>query len=274
MDEPDAVPDLEVTATLDAHEVVRVLACGDLEVLGRMPDASNVTLGVQATLDDVTLAGVYKPRRGERPLWDFPEGTLCQRETAAYVLSALAGWEVVPPTVLRDGPLGPGSVQLYVDHDPTEHYFTLSAAGNAGLRRNDLFEVRGGYPKPHAGAAAFDAEFRVLAAFDVLANNADRKGGHCLLGSDGRIHAIDNGLTFLPEPKLRTVLWDFAGEALPAAVREGLDRIAAALPDNPFGGLLDEEETDALAARVARLTRLNRYPEPRGGYRAYPWPPV
>jgi len=266
--EPPADDDL-----VEAVNVLDVLACGELEVLGRMPDASNATYGVTATLSGAALGAVYKPRRGERPLRDFPAGTLCQRETAAFVLSELAGWSLVPPTVLRDGPLGPGSVQAYVDHDPTEHYFTLSAAGNRGLRESDLFEVRGGYPRMHAGAESFDGVFRLLAAFDVVANNADRKGGHCLLGDDGTIWAIDNGLCFNAEPKLRTVLWDFAGEPLGPAVT-GLERVRGALPLDPFGALLGADEKEALAARLRRLVELGVFPSTRGDYRSYPWPPV
>jgi uncharacterized repeat protein (TIGR03843 family) len=217
-----------------------------------MPYASNSTFLAEVTDEGATALAVYKPRRGEAPLWDFREGTLCNREVAAYRLSEALGWPKVPPTVLRDGPLGPGSVQLFVRADPAEHYFTL--------REGRL-----------------DA-FRAVAAFDVVANNADRKAGHCLLDEDdGSIWVIDHGVCFAEEPKLRTVIWDFAGDRVPAGLLADVERAAEELCDGPanqaLGALLDEEEVAATRRRAEALARSGRFPRPGPG-RPYPWPPV
>jgi hypothetical protein len=229
-----------------------LLEHGELRLLGLMPYASNSTFLAEVALRESTALVVYKPRRGEAPLWDFPEGTLCHREVAAYRLSAALGWPNVPPTVLREGPLGAGSVQLFVPADPAEHYFTL--------REGRL-----------------DA-FRAIAAFDVVANNADRKGGHCLLGEDeGSIWVIDHGVCFAEEPKLRTVIWDFAGERVPAGLLADVARVAEELCVGParrdLGALLDEAEVAATRRRAEALARSGRFPRPGPG-RPYPWPPV
>jgi hypothetical protein len=228
------------------------LVSGELEVLGLLPNASNGTFLARARLgDDETLA-VYKPRRGEAPLWDFPEGTLCRREVAAYVVSRSLGWPVVPPTVLRDGPFGIGSVQRFVRFDPSEHAFTL-------LDR-------------------FPDAFRRIALFDLIVNNADRKAGHCLLGDDGRIHVVDHGVCFGVEPKLRTVLWDFAGDPVPTTIREDVDRLAVDVSAGPLreelSALLDGAEVESLARRVGATARLDRFPAPDADRRAFPWPPI
>jgi hypothetical protein len=236
---------------ISVTDALRILGEGRLELLGLMPDASNYTFLAEARTDDGTALAVYKPRRGEAPLWDFDEGTLCAREVAAYRLSAALGWPAVPPTVLRDGPHGPGSVQLFVDTDPDEHYFTLR-----GSRLQD---------------------FAAVAAFDVVANNADRKSGHCLLGSDGRIWLIDHGVCFHADPKLRTVIWEFAGRPVPKPLTADLVRVGAALRSGPLRQimleLLSEREVDATARRAERLARTGRYPMPTSA-RPYPWPPV
>lgn len=229
-----------------------LLARGELEVLGRMPWSSNATLLAIARADGNEAQVIYKPRRGERPLWDFPAGTLCQREVATYELSEALGWGLVPDTVLRDGPLGIGMVQLFVDHDPDEHYFTLL--------------------EEHADV------FRKFAAFDILANNADRKGGHCLRRlTDDRIVGIDHGLTFHPAWKVRTVIWDFAGEKLTPAVSEDICRVAD--PDNGdvqerLGSLLSPLELEALRLRASELLERGRLPDPDPGYHSLPWPLV
>lgn len=228
------------------------LAEGELELLGRMPWSSNGTFLGCLSCDGVQTVVVYKPRRGERPLWDFPHGTLCERETASYVLSEALGWSIVPETVLRDGPLGVGSVQRFVEHDPDEHYFTLLDT--------------------HADI------FRRFAVFDVLANNADRKAGHCLRAEgDGHIWGIDHGLTFHPADKLRTVIWDFAGEELEDSTLEPVRRIArdadGVLRDQ-LEPLLSSVEIDALVGRAEHLLRTKRLPEPEPGYHSVPWPLV
>lgn len=230
----------------------RLLRHGDVQVLGRMPWSSNATFLVALASDrgDELLA-VYKPQRGERPLWDFPRGTLCRREVAAYEVSEALGWGIVPDTVLRDGPAGPGMLQCFVPHDPEEHYFTL-------LER-------------HAD------EFRRIAVFDVVINNTDRKGGHCLLGPDGRIRGIDHGVSFHAQWKLRTVVWDFAGEPIPPALCRDLTALLDALDGElraRLAGLLDRFELDALAARTRALLEAGTLPEPDPGHHSFPWPLV
>jgi len=225
-----------------------VLAEGEIEIQGRMPWSSNRTFLVTASLDGVDLPAVYKPGRGERPLWDFPDG-LYQREVAAYQLSEALGWTLVPETVLRDqGPLGRGSLQRFVDADFEQHYFTL------------LSEER------------HHPELRAMAAFDLVANNADRKGGHCLLDADGHIWGVDHGLCFHVQPKLRTVIWDFCGESLPAKLIEDLSRLAACPPPG-LESLLSAQERSAITARAAAAATLGVLPDPGEG-RPYPWPLV
>jgi hypothetical protein len=238
-------------AGLSDPAVPRVLATGELEVLGLLPNASNHTFLARAKSADEELLAVYKPRRGEAPLWDFPEGTLCAREVAAYVVSRALGWPNVPATVLRDGPYGVGSVQRFVPHDPEEHYFTL--------------------------ADRFPDEFRRVAAFDMAVNNADRKSGHCLLGEDGRIFLVDHGVCFSDEPKLRTVVWDFVGDSLEEGTRADVRRVADEIRHGPvrdeLANLLAPAELDALAVRADAVAATERFPEP-GQDRPFPWPPI
>jgi hypothetical protein len=228
------------------------LAEGDLEILGLMPNASNYTFLARADSGDEEVLAIYKPRRGEIPLWDFPRGTLCVREVAAYELSLALGWPHVPPTVLRDGPEGEGAVQLFVRFDPEQHYFTLEAERHGDFER--------------------------VAAFDVVANNADRKSGHCLLGEDGNVWVIDHGVCFAVEPKLRTVIWEFAGQPVPAQLLEDLIRARSELSRGPLGrrlgSLLSIAERDALAARIDALVDSGVFPAPDPDARPYPWPPV
>jgi uncharacterized repeat protein (TIGR03843 family) len=196
------------------------------------------------------VRGIYKPHRGERPLWDFPSG-LYRREVAAYELSAWLGWAVVPPTVLRDADYGLGSVQLFIEADFARHYF------------NFLEDE------------TFHEQLKTMAVFDVLANNADRKGGHVLIDSADHLWGIDNGLCFNVEPKLRTVIWDFAGTPVPPALVADIDRLAAATIDElgSLCGLLLPDELDALRSRAIRLLERNELPAPRSDH-AYPWPLV
>jgi uncharacterized repeat protein (TIGR03843 family) len=224
---------------------------GDLRVAGLLEGASNHTFLAEAAGNGHRALVVYKPVRGETPLWDFREGTLARREVAAYRLAVALGWPRVPPTVLREGPFGIGAVQAFVRADPTQHYFTL----------------REGRPE----------DFKPVAAFDVVANNADRKGGHCLLGEDDQVWVIDHGLCFHTSPKLRTVVWEFAGERLPEDLRGDLRRVAAELGEGPLAenllGLLSEDEVEATVVRAERLAEHGRFPQPGPG-RAVPWPPV
>ena len=241
------VSSLELTPA----ELRAALETAELEVVGRMRYSSNATFLVEAKVDGVELAAIYKPRRGERPLWDFAQGTLCQREVAAFELSDALGWDIVPLTVLRDGPLGVGAVQRYVDHDPDEHFFTL---------RDDHVD-----------------RFREFAWFDVLANNTDRKGGHCLHDqANDVIVGIDHGLCFHDEYKLRTVIWEYAGERLPAEAADDVCRVVAELHEGPLherlAPLLDDEELDALDRRAQVLLKRG-LPLP-GDWHSTPWPLV
>jgi hypothetical protein len=231
--------------------VLPLLSNGDLEILGPLPRSSNHTYLSRVAKGTLEALAVYKPREGEAPLWDFPEGSLCNREVAAYMVARALGWPWVPPTVLRDGPDGPGSVQLFVEFDPAQHYFTLKE------RMPD--------------------EFRKVALFDVVVNNADRKSGHCLLADDGRVFVVDHGVCFHQTFKMRTVIWDFAGEHVPGALLDDLHRLARELRTGTLGGalaeLLSAQELTALGRRLGRLVRTRRFPEPGSG-RPYPWPPV
>ena len=191
---------------------------------------------------------MYKPVAGLRPLHDFDVRTLPAREVAAYLVSEALGWGLVPGTVLRSaGPLGAGSLQLFVEHDPRAHYFTLLEG------REDFF--------------------RRVAIFDILVNNADRKSGHCLLGEGGRVWIIDNGLTFHVERKLRTVIWDFADEALPTEEREGVQQLAEGSLFSRLGELLRASEVQALRRRAKLLSRPGNFPAPFSGW-SFPWPLV
>lgn len=237
---------------LSTGEALRLLQEGDIsEVLGLLPWGSNHTYLVYVTNAQHRALAVYKPREGERPLWDFPQGTLCERERAAFVLSESLGWGIVPPTVLRPGPEGFGSLQWFVPHDPEENYFTFGAEYSDQMRR--------------------------IALFDHIVNNADRKAGHCLRDENDHIWAIDHGLCFNVQPKLRSVIWDYAGDPIPTPLLADLRRLCDALsrraPPHPLRELLSPREYDALQQRVSRLVEKGRYPHPDSG-RYYPWPPV
>jgi uncharacterized repeat protein (TIGR03843 family) len=241
-----------LAAALSDPGVPPALATGDLEILGALVRASNHTFVAKATLaDEPSVLAVYKPRRGETPLWDFPDGTLCHREAAAYVVARTLGWPSVPPTVLRGGPEGEGSVQLFVAGDPAQHYFTLGPEHSDDLRK--------------------------VALFDVVVNNADRKGGHCLLGNDGRVHVVDHGLCFAEDPKLRTVIWDFAGEPVSPTLLADLGRLSGELAGGSLRleleRLLSGREVEATRRRLDVLLAEGIFPEP-GPDRPYPWPPL
>ena len=228
-----------------------LLLDGELETLGRMPWSSNATFLVQLSQGDEVTKGIYKPGRGERPLWDFPGG-LYRREIAAYALSAWLGWSVIPRTIKRDGPYGPGSLQQFIDADFEQHYFTM-------LERESMH-----------------GQLRAMGAFDILANNADRKGGHCLIDAHGHVWGIDQGLCFHVEPKLRTVIWDFAGQAIPKVLMGDVRRLADVDDPGqlgPLAELLEADELEMLIGRARRLVKNPRFPEPRSGH-PYPWPLV
>jgi uncharacterized repeat protein (TIGR03843 family) len=227
---------------------LELLRDGEVEVDGRMPWSSNATFLVTVRAGADETKAIYKPGRGERPLWDFPHG-LYRREVAAWHLSETLGFGIVPPTVQRDGPFGEGSLQLFVPSDFEQHYFTLYEG------RPDLHD-----------------QLRVICAFDLLANNTDRKSGHCLLGLDGRVWAIDNGLCFAPTFKLRTVIWEFGGERLPDDVVERIRLLCDGVPPE-VARHLDDDEIEALVARVHGLLARPVFPRDASGHR-YPWPLV
>lgn len=271
------------------EEAAELLATRELIVEGRLPWSSNLTFlvslegtgdadgaapegdapegdaeeGDEPSADDAAaglepgpgpgqgpVQAVYKPHRGEQSLWDFPDG-LYRREVAAHRLSEALGWRIVPPTVVReDAPFGPGSVQLFIDSDYQQHYFTLLEEGG----RED--------------------ELRVFCAFDVVANNADRKSGHVLYASDARLWGIDHGLCFHAHNKLRTVIWDFAGEEVPDEVVVDLERFVAGGLPGALAELLSEAEAEAVMERAAALADTGIFPEPIGDRPPYPWPLV
>lgn len=239
---------------LNVSNILELLARGEMDVQGMLPYSSNYTLLTLMSNESAQGLAVYKPRRGERPLWDFPRGTLCQREVAAYVVDAALNWQLVPPTILRDGPYGIGSVQLFIDSEEDAHLFTM--------------QKEGGY----------EWQTERLAAFDYLVNNADRKSGHCLKGNDGRLWAIDHGICFHSEMKLRTVLWDYAGKPLRPDILADLTAFQAQFKRgaNTFDMLdqmLAKDELRAFRQRLDGLVGTGKNPEPGYG-RNIPWPPV
>jgi len=238
-----------VTA-LDLGAALDLLATGEIDVQGRMIDASNATLYCAISGNGLEAACVYKPVAGERPLWDFPDGTLAAREVAAFAVSAATGWDLVPPTVLRDGPYGPGMVQLWIDTDENVDLGELARSDHPDLAR--------------------------MAVLDAVINNADRKGGHLLPTEQGHVFGIDHGVCFSVDDKLRTLLWQWRGDPLPDAARETLEELRADL-DNALGAalrtLLDRREVRATTRRVDRLLREGTYPLPSGDWPAVPWPP-
>jgi len=233
--------------------VLHSLRTGEIIFQGQFAVGSNHTFLVDVNTVNGPVSAVYKPSGGEQPLWDFPSSTLALREVAAFKTSEALGWDLVPPTILReDGPAGGGSLQLYLDVKPTRNYFTFSEDEKQLLRP--------------------------AAVFDVLINNADRKAGHVIHMPEGHIHLIDHGVCFHEEHKLRTVIWDFAGEAIPSALLKDLQALSSKLEDQgtlslELAGLLSSNEIRALWERNSWLLRESHFPEP-GPRRNYPWPLV
>ena len=243
----------QVTA-LTPERILHLLSEGTIEVEGLIPWSSNATLLVTVGDDELTTLAIYKPQDGERPLWDFPYGSLGIREVAAYLVCETLGWGLIPPTVLRQGPHGLGSVQFFIHAREDAHFFTVQAD------------------------PAYGDDLQRLSAFDVIANNADRKSGHCLVDFEGRLWAIDNALTFHEEPKLRTVIWDYAGQPLPADVLDDLQVLQGILAQDSqlsqaLSHLLSESEISALRLRLQWLIEAGHFPEPGPG-RVLPWPLV
>jgi uncharacterized repeat protein (TIGR03843 family) len=255
--------------------VPAVLRHGRLDITGRMVDASNATLFGTATLDGVELQCVYKPVRGERPLWDFPDGTLAGREVSAFLISEAAGFHVVPHTLLRDGPFGPGMVQAWVDTEE-ETLVDVCAPNEVPAGWLGVLRARGDRGEPAVLVHADVPELQAMAAFDVVANNADRKGGHVLVGTDGHVYGVDHGLTLHSEHKLRTVLWGWVDKPLPEEVVRALERLRREL-DGTLGEDLHEHvtrrEVRAFTRRIDGLLADPCYPSPAGRGPAIPWPP-
>ncbi len=233
----------------DDPATIPLLTNGEIELIGRMPWSSNRTFLVHVRDGEHHTQAVYKPEAGERPLWDFPAG-LWRREVGTYVLAKQLGWPIIPPTVTRtEGPLGVGSLQILVPANYSEHYFTV---------REDQRHRRA---------------LEQMCVLDLISNNTDRKGGHVLLGNDGRIWGVDHGLNFHQEFKLRTVLWDFVGDPIPASLIEDVVRLIEHGLDPALAELLDSFERDAALTRARAVVAEGRFPaDPTG--RRYPWPLV
>jgi uncharacterized repeat protein (TIGR03843 family) len=238
---------------ISLQAMLTLLQEGELEIQGLLPHGSNYTFLVFASDGTQKTLAVYKPTQGEQPLWDFPEETLALREVAAFLVSETLGWCFVPPTVYRDaGPHGPGSLQFYIHAQPESHYFNMAAEQKGDLRR--------------------------VALFDLLINNADRKGGHVFKDTAGKTWVIDHGICFHAQPKLRTVIWDFAGERIPEELLADVQQLRERLDTDrdlktAVNSLLTPLEVSALRRRADKLLTARRYPEPGPG-RNYPWPPL
>ena len=238
------------------HDALELLLHGRIEVEGRLTEASNTTLLCSISTNGVEERCVYKPVRGERPLWDFPDGTLAGREVATFLVSEAAGFRVVPPTVLRDGPFGPGMVQRWIETDDERELVDILAPKDVDENWRTVLRARGMDGDPALLVHADDPALRRMAALDVVVNNADRKGGHVLAGIDGGVYGVDHGVSLHAEDKLRTVLWGWLGEALSEEERDGVGRVLEGLAGElgrGLAGLLSAEEVDALAERCARL---------------------
>jgi uncharacterized repeat protein (TIGR03843 family) len=246
---------------MSISDVLEILRNGVVEIEGLLPWSSNYAFLVRVCEGPTEVGAVYKPRRGERPLWDFPQGTLCQRELMAFLVSEALGWHLVPPTVLRDAQHGPGTIQFFIDHDPEHHYFKIE------------------------GDKTYEPQLKRMALLDLIINNADRKAGHVLLEESqdhdhpGRIWGIDHGICFHSDPKLRTVIWEFAGTPLPPELTADMVLLRERLnnPDDELAlaarPLLAPAEIRALDRRLGDLIERTTFPQPGAG-RHYPWPPV
>ncbi|TQJ47929.1 SCO1664 family protein [Streptomyces sp. SLBN-115] len=277
MSAPERIPPGGVTTTDPA--AAELLARGELTVRGRIRDASNAALYCTVAHEGREAACVYKPVAGERPLWDFPDGNLAQREVAAYEVSEATGWGLVPPTVLREGPYGEGMCQLWIETAPEADLLALVDAQEPepGWRAIGFAEV--GEGRTALLVHADDERLRRLAVLDAVINNADRKGGHLLPTADGRLYGIDHGVTFNAENKLRTLLWGWAGEPLTGEAVDVLKGLRGALEPGGrlaviLAALITPAEVDATRARADALLEAGKHPEPSGDWPAIPWPPV
>ncbi|MGW0827637.1 SCO1664 family protein [Streptomyces sp. NPDC002845] len=272
MSAPERVPPRSVTSA-------EALAKGELTVRGRIREASNAVLYCTVAYEGQEAPCVYKPVAGERPLWDFPDGNLAQREVAAYEVSEATGWGLVPPTVLREGPYGEGMCQLWIEGQPGAELLALvdGEEPEAGWKAIGFAEVGDG--RTALLVHADDERLRRLAVLDAVINNADRKGGHLLPADGGRLYGIDHGVTFNTENKLRTLLWGWAGEPLTDEAVRALEGLRDGLAEGAaltvrLSDLITPAELDATRARVATLLSARRHPEPSGEWPPIPWPPV
>ena len=248
----DKTEALQQTSTGTPTDSLTILRSGALTLHGIFRAGSNYTFLADVTLGKCHIEAVYKPTEGEQPLWDFPHGSLAKREEAAYLVSHALGWGLVPPTVYRDGPHGPGSLQQFVEFDDADHYFNFTTEEKAACKR--------------------------VAVFDYLINNADRKGSHVVRGIDGKMWLIDHGLSFHSKNKLRTVIWEYAGKKMPAELGSDLKKFvdnsqAAKNLAYDLSYLLTKDEIAAFFARVQHMVITARLPQP-GQERSYPWPPL
>ncbi|MEV4995860.1 SCO1664 family protein [Streptomyces niveus] len=277
MPAPERIPPRRMSVT-----ALELITKGELTVRGRIREASNAVLHCAVSYEGEEALCVYKPVAGEQPLWDFPDGTLAQREVAAYEISEATGWGLVPPTVLRDGPYGEGMCQLWIEADDSDTAPQLLALVEEeepadGWKAIGFAEV--GEGRTALLVHADDPRLRRLAVLDAVINNGDRKGGHLLPEAGGRLYAIDHGVTFNVDDKLRTLLWGWAGEPLPADAVTVLDRLAGELAEGTplatrLAELITPAETDAVRTRVQELRRTKLHPKPSGQWPAIPWPPV
>ncbi len=239
---------------LDNATIINILHNGEIKIKGEFMWGSNYTFLAEVYQNETVIQCVYKPSRGEQPLWDFPPASLALREAAAYLVSEALGWELVPPTVFRKkAPIGPGSLQMYIEHDPDLHYFSLSDSDRQLLRP--------------------------VVLFDVLVNNADRKGSHLLFDKDHHLWLIDHGICFHTEDKLRTVIWDFVDEPIPHKLLEDLSRFRHQLDRSTslyqnLRALLNAREITAISTRADRLLSRGCFPQPDPNERSLPWPPI
>ncbi|TXL86284.1 SCO1664 family protein [Streptomyces sp. IB2014 016-6] len=277
MPAPERIPPRRMSVT-----AVDLITKGELTVRGRIREASNAVLYCEVSYEGEGALCVYKPVAGEQPLWDFPDGTLARREVAAYEISEVTGWGLVPPTVLRDGPYGEGMCQLWIEADESDAAPQLLALVEEeepaeGWKAIGFAEV--GEGRTALLVHADDPRLRRLAVLDAVINNGDRKGGHLLPAAGGRLYAIDHGVTFNVDDKLRTLLWGWAGEPLPAEAVTVLDRLAAELAEGTplttrLAELITPAETEAVRSRVQEMRRTGLHPKPSGQWPAIPWPPV
>lgn len=271
------MPSADPAQGLPDDVVAEIICSGEISITGRLSDASNLTLLGEVALDGLSVSCIYKPVRGERPLWDFPDGTLADRERAAFLVSRSAGWDCVPLTVLRDGPYGSGMVQRWIDDADPEDVVDLAPVKKipsgwlAVLRAVDV--DGGAVALVHADTPGL----ATLAGFDLVVNNADRKGSHVLPVPDGRILGVDHGLTFHTDDKLRTILWGWAGRVLPSDVLEGITRLRSDLDGrlgDDLADLLTGSELRALRARLDKLDASGVFPRTPAHRTPIPWPPL